>query len=59
MRRSFPQIRVIPVVVVWAATRVGMGCRLEYECGQGGFLLAHCLSEIPPHRADSVSALHT
>jgi hypothetical protein len=37
VRRSFPQMHLIPVVVVWTETRVSMGCRLEYEWewGQG------------------------
>lgn len=37
MRRSFPQIHMLPVVVVWVETRVRMGCCLEYEgeWGQG------------------------
>jgi hypothetical protein len=47
MRRSFPQMHMVLVVVAWVETRVSMGCRLEYEgeCGRGwlsSFPLVRC-----------------
>jgi hypothetical protein len=42
MRRSFPQMHLIPVVVVWAETRASMGCRPEYEGEWGKVWLPSC-----------------